>query len=202
MANNEDNHAAESVSMNGVSQLTPKKGKRKGRLDFNARGTRAQRWISQNKVLCVSLCINICFIISTVAYFASPQPNNNEQPCISSPPLCPDDSHMHRKRCYYFSEEEYNWTSSEKFCSSRNSSLAKIEIDEQDFVERNIQNYPFWVGLYKSIDQQWKWIDGENARKPAGDGGDCAYLHVFKKMEANSGRCSTPHRFICKSEIH
>nr|XP_060617032.1 C-type lectin domain family 2 member D-like [Anolis sagrei ordinatus] len=106
---------------------------------------------------------------------------------------------MHRKNCYYFSKDELNWTESENACFSRNSSLARIGIEEEDFVKGIMQNKPFWIGLHKSFDQSWKWPNGENATKPAGNGGDCAYLHG--SVEANSGRCNIPHRYICKSEV-
>uniref|UniRef100_A0A803TVX9 C-type lectin domain-containing protein n=1 Tax=Anolis carolinensis TaxID=28377 RepID=A0A803TVX9_ANOCA len=38
-------------------------------------------------------------------------------------PSCPDDWIGYRRKCYYFSLEKRNWTSSQDFCSSQKATL-------------------------------------------------------------------------------
>nr|XP_056701400.1 C-type lectin domain family 2 member D-like [Euleptes europaea] len=113
---------------------------------------------------------------------------------------CPYDWIGHRGKCYYISEKEDNWTSSQSFCLVHGASLAIIENKEKVFVSRIKGNHPSWIGLHRDPGQPWKWTNGENSTlKVIGDGGNCAYLN--DEGTASSSRCGTEHHFICSKSL-
>ncbi|XP_066578915.1 C-type lectin domain family 4 member E [Amia ocellicauda] len=63
-------------------------------------------------------------------------------------------------RCYFFSTDEMNWTSSRDNCSSKQGHLVIIETaEEQKFIEHHVSR-PNWIGLTdlkKTGD--WCWVD-------------------------------------------
>ncbi|XP_058026092.1 C-type lectin domain family 2 member D-like [Ahaetulla prasina] len=110
---------------------------------------------------------------------------------------CPSDWIGHQGHCYKLSGEEKNWKESQNFCISHTASLAKITQEEMAIVKMFTRENVFWIGLRREPDQPWKWLDGENSTlEVMGNGGDCAYLD--EDVTANSGRCTTEHRYICK----
>uniref|UniRef100_A0A914E3N2 C-type lectin domain-containing protein n=1 Tax=Acrobeloides nanus TaxID=290746 RepID=A0A914E3N2_9BILA len=66
--------------------------------------------------------------------------------------------------CYYFSEEQVNWTTAQQRCISKNSNLTSIHSQEEnDFIYTNSKLVRFtywWAGLYfDKTGNKWKWID-------------------------------------------
>ncbi|XP_066578897.1 C-type lectin domain family 4 member E isoform X2 [Amia ocellicauda] len=63
-------------------------------------------------------------------------------------------------RCYFFSTDEMNWTSSRDNCLSMQGHLVIIETaEEQTFIKHNVSR-PIWIGLTdlkKTGD--WRWVD-------------------------------------------
>nr|XP_020671467.1 C-type lectin domain family 2 member D-like [Pogona vitticeps] len=119
--------------------------------------------------------------------------------CAFSSP-CPPLWIMFEGKCYYFSKEGKNWTSSQTFCSSYGASLARITTNEKDFIMWLKGKTPYWIGLGRDRDQSWKWINGENATlEVIGNGGDCAYL--VDDFKASSSRCNTEHSWICQRPV-
>uniref|UniRef100_A0A8C8RVC9 C-type lectin domain-containing protein n=1 Tax=Pelusios castaneus TaxID=367368 RepID=A0A8C8RVC9_9SAUR len=118
-------------------------------------------------------------------------------------PSCLDGWIGYRGKCYYFSEEEKNWGSSQHFCTSVNASLATIDTQqEKDFVMRYAGLTEHWIGLRRESDQSWKWVNGTQFNQfSIRGGGDCAYLNYEKRV--SSSRCSTERWWICsKPEVH
>lgn len=72
------------------------------------------------------LLVNVVLFLMTVQAF---QPH--AQPCFQ----CPFDWIRYRGKCYYFSEVEGNWTSSQDNCSALGASLAMLDSTE-DLVRR------------------------------------------------------------------
>ncbi|KAL8213024.1 UNVERIFIED_CONTAM: hypothetical protein K2H54_060248 [Gekko kuhli] len=117
--------------------------------------------------------------------------------CNCGGPSCPNDWIGHKGKCYYVSEKEGNWSSSQSFCSAHGAFLAAIEDEEKVFVSRITHNRPSWIGLYRDLGQPWQWTNGENSLPEViGEGGNCAYLNDEGK--ASSSRCSTEHHWICR----
>ncbi|XP_015681309.1 C-type lectin domain family 2 member D-like [Protobothrops mucrosquamatus] len=109
---------------------------------------------------------------------------------------CPPDWIGHQMKCFYFSDEEKNWTASQEFCSLHNASLAIIEKEERDFVQRYKGSTPHWIGFKRDPDQDWKWINGNASTLTVlGNGGNCAFLNDEGK--ASSSMCRTVHHWIC-----
>ncbi|XP_032997816.1 C-type lectin domain family 5 member A-like [Lacerta agilis] len=113
-------------------------------------------------------------------------------PAHSSPP-CPHLWFWYEGICYFFSDEEKSWMSSQEFCLSFNASLAVIPNNEKvrgvtgdvfwnwvrniasqgsniylfwylkDIVKRWTGENSYWIGLRRDPDQPWKWTNGENS---------------------------------------
>ncbi|KAM3848442.1 C-type lectin domain family 2 member E-like [Vipera latastei] len=103
----------------------------------------------------------------------------------------------HQMKCFFFSNEESNWTAAQEFCSSNNASLAIIENEDlKVFVQRYKGSTPHWIGLKRDPGQPWKWINGNvSTWKVLGDGGNCAFLN--DEGGASSSMCRTLHHWIC-----
>ncbi|XP_062825612.1 C-type lectin domain family 2 member A [Anolis carolinensis] len=114
-----------------------------------------------------------------------------------SGPACPYDWIGYRGRCYFFSTETRNWTSSQNFCLSHGAHLLNFNpIEEKEFVMRYRGKTSFWIGLSRDPGQPWKWTKGETSMlKVIGDGGNCAFLN--SEATATSFRCHTELPWIC-----
>nr|XP_032643797.1 C-type lectin domain family 2 member B-like isoform X2 [Chelonoidis abingdonii] len=112
-------------------------------------------------------------------------------------PCCPDGWVGFRGKCYYFSDAEGTWDSSQSLCSSLNASLAEINTKKDlDFIMRYKGVSEFWIGLKRELAQLWQWVNGEqfnNLFMVRGEG-DCAYL---SDGFATSSWCSTKRYWIC-----
>nr|XP_020633108.1 C-type lectin domain family 2 member D-like [Pogona vitticeps] len=142
-------------------------------------------------VLCLVLCI-----IFVVLFHLLKKPSDGEVPHPCHTPPCPTHWFWYQGMCYYFSEGEKNWTSSQDFCFSHNASLARITKEETDFIHLLKGKDAFWIGLRRSPGQPWTWLNGDIATlEVLGDGGDCAYLD--NEFRAISARCRTTFRWMC-----
>ncbi|XP_044838747.1 C-type lectin domain family 2 member D-like [Mauremys mutica] len=115
-----------------------------------------------------------------------------------SVPSCLEGWVGYRGKCYYFSNEEKNWDSSQHFCSSFNASLAVIDTQqEKDFMMRYANLAEHWIGLRRESGQPWKWVNGTIFSQQLFEvraEGDCAYLSdVF----VSSSRCYSLRNGIC-----
>ncbi|XP_074873458.1 C-type lectin domain family 2 member D-like [Carettochelys insculpta] len=99
-------------------------------------------------------------------------------------PYCPDEWVGYRGKCYYFSEEEKDWDSSQHFCSSFNASLATIDTrKEQEFIRRYAGLVEHWIGLRREPGQPWTWVNG---------------TPISQKLHDQSrGRCERTEERLC-----
>ncbi|XP_075451448.1 C-type lectin domain family 2 member B-like isoform X2 [Ascaphus truei] len=143
---------------------------------------------------CVLIGVLIGVLISVpIGYYSAPK---------SSP--CPDDWMLVSGRCYYFSERETDWKSSEKFCTDAGGSLVMLKDNKTEEVVNRLKNkYDYWIGLKKDAQGKWKWSDGTlytGKIAPEEDGSqlDCAYL------DSRIGvlHCSSQRRWICTKDPH
>uniref|UniRef100_A0A8C8RG48 C-type lectin domain-containing protein n=1 Tax=Pelusios castaneus TaxID=367368 RepID=A0A8C8RG48_9SAUR len=113
-------------------------------------------------------------------------------------PTCPNGWVGFRGKCYYFSEDEGNWTSSQTHCSALNTSLAGIDTwQDMGFMVRHKGTFDHWIGLRRDLGQPWKWANGtefNNLFPIEGGGGDCAYLN---RGEVSSSQCTGIRFWIC-----
>ncbi|KAH1182644.1 hypothetical protein KIL84_004136, partial [Mauremys mutica] len=118
-------------------------------------------------------------------------------PCLAAV-ACPEGWVGYGGKCYYFSELEGNWSSSQSHCSSLGASLAGIDtLQENAFMLRYKGPPDHWIGLQREQDQPWKWPNGTefNNLFEVRGGGDCAYLN--EKAAVSSSRCYTRRNWIC-----
>ncbi|XP_069506605.1 early activation antigen CD69-like isoform X1 [Ambystoma mexicanum] len=114
-------------------------------------------------------------------------------------PPCGEGWIWFRNKCYYFSEQEANWTDAEHACASLNSSLAVIDNQrEMDFVRRYKGKRDHWIGLRRDSGQPWKWANGTEFSNwfTIKDFSDCAFLNSI----VQSSECYSTLNWICISK--
>uniref|UniRef100_A0A8C5UC73 C-type lectin domain-containing protein n=1 Tax=Malurus cyaneus samueli TaxID=2593467 RepID=A0A8C5UC73_9PASS len=86
---------------------------------------------------------------------------------------CPAGWLYFQRKCYYLSENEAAWNSSQSLCSSHNASLLVIETRQE--LVRDTQDP--WIGLYKR-NEEFFWVDGKalDHEFAVKGSGSCAYL--------------------------
>ncbi|XP_007935413.1 C-type lectin domain family 2 member D-like [Orycteropus afer afer] len=114
---------------------------------------------------------------------------------------CPEYWIGFRGKCYYFSEETRNWTFSQTFCVSMESTLVQFEtLEELNFLKRYKGPSDHWVGLSReSSHGVWKWTDGteHNSSLIIRGVGECAYLN---DIGVSSARMYTDRKWICSKQ--
>uniref|UniRef100_A0A8B9BWZ2 C-type lectin domain-containing protein n=1 Tax=Anser brachyrhynchus TaxID=132585 RepID=A0A8B9BWZ2_9AVES len=122
--------------------------------------------------------------------------SDKDIPACPSLELCPSDWLYFQKKCYYLSESEANWNSSQNFCSLHNASLLVIEnLQELSFMVKITKQDP-WIGLYK-INEEFFWVNGstlDNKLIEVKGSGNCAYLE--SKGVSASG-CYLTRKWVC-----
>uniref|UniRef100_A0A8C3RJB7 C-type lectin domain-containing protein n=1 Tax=Chelydra serpentina TaxID=8475 RepID=A0A8C3RJB7_CHESE len=165
-----------------------------------------QRAVGWKAPLAVGVVVLVVIVAVAVILLHVKSPLESKLPHVSTPvhlnvqfpgPCCPDGWVGYRGKCYYFSEAEGTWDSSQSFCSSLNASLAWIDTEKDlMFILRYKGVSEFWIGLKRVSAQTWLWVNGEqlnNLFTVRGEG-DCAYL---SDSFAASSWCSTKRYWIC-----
>uniref|UniRef100_A0A8C3ALJ6 Mannose receptor, C type 1b n=1 Tax=Cyclopterus lumpus TaxID=8103 RepID=A0A8C3ALJ6_CYCLU len=134
------------------------------------------------------------------------------------PGICPQDTNEEHHQsytwlpfkghCYLFVTDEIEWADAASSCVRHGGILTSIEDpDEQKFLESNVEifkdaNSAFWVGLYKTHNGEWKWLD-----KTVMDYTNWAEAEPdddYAEMETSHGTWRTGRRwhdraYICKT---
>lgn len=154
------------------------------------------RLIQHPLVLLILAVLIIVIIVLSLVIAVLPWHSNKN--LVPDGPACPVLWISYRGACYYFSQEEKGWTSSQHFCVSFHSSLVTTEKKEtEDFVVSYTCSGNYWLGLKKE-NNFWKWLNGDYAHVHVLEyGGSCAYLTNARHFEVRSSLCSVPHRWIC-----
>ncbi|XP_032997469.1 C-type lectin domain family 2 member D-like [Lacerta agilis] len=112
-------------------------------------------------------------------------------------PACPDGWVGYERKCYFFSEEERNWTSAQSFCISQGSSLAAIQSElERVFMLRFKGEADHWIGLRKDFNDTWIWADGSEYSNTLVVKGSENCTSLSKEFVIAS-RCHIPTKWIC-----
>ncbi|XP_032643799.1 C-type lectin domain family 2 member B-like isoform X2 [Chelonoidis abingdonii] len=165
-----------------------------------------QRAVGWKAPLTVGVVVLVLIVAVALILLHVKSPPESKLPHVSTPvrlnvrfpaPCCLDGWVGYRGKCYYFSEAEGTWDSSQSFCSSLNASLAGIDTEKDlTFIMRYKGVSEFWIGLKRESAQLWRWVNGEqfnNLFMVRGEG-DCAYL---SDGFATSSWCSTKRYWIC-----
>ncbi|XP_057618192.1 C-type lectin domain family 2 member E-like [Chionomys nivalis] len=123
-------------------------------------------------------------------------------PAIVSPEAgnvtCPRDWITYGSKCFYFSEDTSNWTSSQTSCMELEANLTQVDSPEElDFLYRKNGYSPAWIGLHReSSEQPWMWTDNTEYKNLVliRGNGNHAYL---SDRGISSGRDYIHRRWIC-----
>ncbi|XP_055648524.1 C-type lectin domain family 2 member D-like isoform X2 [Falco peregrinus] len=144
-------------------------------------------------MVCVMLMLLVFTLLVTLTVVrvgsSSPQPDFSH--------VCPDTWLGFQGKCYYFSEDESNWTTSQESCVALGASLASINtMDELVFIKRYKGEANRWFGLRKEKDESWWWTNGTafNNWFEVRGGGPCAYLN---QESISSSLCQTKKNWLC-----
>ncbi|KAM9332480.1 macrophage mannose receptor 1-like isoform 2-T2 [Pholidichthys leucotaenia] len=130
------------------------------------------------------------------------------------PGSCPESKRQRtwipfRGHCYLFLWAiQESWAHASVECIKMGGNLVSIEDPfEGRFIRNNIELLKdnardFWVGLYKSYEGEWKWIDNSpvdytNWKSETGDGHSCVDI-ISDTGEWETSYCSNRMPFICK----
>ncbi|XP_032095042.1 C-type lectin domain family 2 member D-like [Thamnophis elegans] len=116
---------------------------------------------------------------------------------VSQGVACPDFWIGYRRKCFYVSKEERNWSLSLNTCSSFNASLAVIDNQEElDFWVGILKSFHYWFGISREVNQDWKWANGTKFKNqfPVRGEGLCAYING---KGTDSTLCSMEKLFLC-----
>ncbi|KAM6314491.1 uncharacterized protein O3Q21_009574 [Podargus strigoides] len=122
-------------------------------------------------------------------------------PVCPSLELCPSGWLYVQRKCYYLSESEASWNSSQMFCSTHNASLLMIENHQELSFMVKITKQDPWIGLYKR-NEEFIWVNGkalDNKLIEVKGSGNCAYLE--SKGVSASG-CYLTRKWVCSLNIN
>uniref|UniRef100_A0A8C0E9Y9 C-type lectin domain-containing protein n=1 Tax=Bubo bubo TaxID=30461 RepID=A0A8C0E9Y9_BUBBB len=154
--------------------------------------------------VCFKALLVFCFICfsrtpesSTIVFclFTVNRSSTKDFPVCPSLELCPSDWLYFQRKCYYLSESEASWNSSQSFCSLHNASLLVIE-NQQELITKQDP----WIGLYKR-NEDFFWVNGkplDNELIEVKGSGNCAYLE--SKGVSVSG-CYLTRKWVCSLNI-
>ncbi|XP_064318581.1 killer cell lectin-like receptor subfamily G member 2 isoform X2 [Phalacrocorax carbo] len=112
------------------------------------------------------------------------------------PEQCPSEWIGYRKKCYFISEEEKNWTYSWAFCAKNESFLAFFENQEEMSLAKHVKVDGSWIGLRRK-GENFYWDNGVALKMDSfqiRNHSECAYLDAFT---ISTSACSLPRRWIC-----
>ncbi|XP_066175771.1 C-type lectin domain family 2 member L-like [Sylvia atricapilla] len=148
----------------------------------------------------VSGVLTAAVILISCIQFVNPCPVKDFPVCPSLD-LCPSGWLYFQRKCYYLSESEATWNSSQSICSSHNASLLVIENHQElNFIMKITKQDP-WIGLNKQ-NEEFFWVNGEvldNDLFEVKGSGNCAYLE--SKGVSASG-CHLTRKWVCSLTIN
>nr|XP_005289389.1 zinc finger protein RFP-like [Chrysemys picta bellii] len=145
----------------------------------------------------VAAVVATVLAVLLIAVIAWSVPKANVTTPDSPATCCPENWIGYHGKCYLFSEDEADWTSSQHSCSSHSASLAWLDtLQEKDFLMRHKGYLDPWISLRREPGQPWKWPNGSVFNDPVqtGEGGECAYMF---KNTISSSKCYTQRNWIC-----
>ncbi|XP_058938656.1 C-type lectin domain family 2 member D11-like [Kogia breviceps] len=151
-------------------------------------------------VIPLSCCILMIVVLATIVMVLSTflTVRNTKPVSYVLYVTCPKEWIGFGSKCFYFSEDTRNWTSSQTFCTSLEAVLAQFETEEElKFLKRYKGPSDHWIGLRReSSHHDWKWADSTeyNASFAIKGVGECAYLN---DIGLSSARSYTDRNWIC-----
>ncbi|XP_053834256.1 C-type lectin domain family 2 member B-like isoform X2 [Vidua macroura] len=148
-------------------------GERGGSAGRGTKGLFSNIWLWR----AVAGVLTAAVILISCIHFVKPS-LAKEFPVCPSLDLCPSGWLYFQRKCYYLSENEAAWNSSQSSCSSHNASLLVIENHQELSFMMKITKQDPWIGLYKR-NEGFFWVNGKalnNELFEVKGSGSCAYL--------------------------
>nr|XP_013804214.1 PREDICTED: C-type lectin domain family 2 member L-like [Apteryx mantelli mantelli] len=141
----------------------------------------------------ICLLAGLLFLAGLVLFILHAKVHYEELPSEQ----CPSEWIGYRKKCYFISEEEKNWTSSQTFCAKNGSLLAVSENQkEMNSLAKRLKMEDSWIGLRKK-GESFYWENGIALKMDLfqiQNHSECAYLESFT---ISTSACSLPRCWIC-----
>ncbi|XP_064012082.1 C-type lectin domain family 2 member L-like [Pogoniulus pusillus] len=172
-----------------------------GRGGFPERGTASRKGLLSNVWLWrgVAGVLTAAVVLTLYIQFVN-RSSAKAFPVCPSLELCPSGWLYFQRKCYYLSESEASWNSSQSLCSLHNASLLVIGNQEElSFMVKITKEDP-WIGLYKR-NKEFFWVNGnalDNKLIEVKGSGNCAYLE--SKGVSASG-CYLTRKWVCSFNV-
>ncbi|XP_009984729.1 PREDICTED: C-type lectin domain family 2 member A-like, partial [Tauraco erythrolophus] len=165
-------------------------------------GRRCKEWFLRSRArrqclrYCVMLVVIIIMVITVVitTYVAGLWTSHSGKGAYEQ---CSSEWIGYGNKCYFISEEERNWTSSQTFCAESGSSLAVFESQEEVLsLAKHLRIEDTWIGLRKK-GESFYWQNGvalKNDSFQIDNHSECAY---WDGSTISTSACSLPRRYIC-----
>ncbi|XP_036924279.1 C-type lectin domain family 2 member B [Sturnira hondurensis] len=153
------------------------------------------------KTLVIGLLVLILLVLIIICVYTANKVHQSIQ-CCCCQCCCPDGWIGFQDYCYYFSDDEKNWTSSRNHCIAEHADLAVIDTTHMmDFLRQHKHTSDHWIGLKMKENQMGKWVNGAifNQLFKVSGNETCAYLGDDGVATA---RCYTGRKFICRKKKH
>ncbi|XP_067425477.1 early activation antigen CD69-like [Emydura macquarii macquarii] len=147
----------------------------------------------------IGIGVVVGVIVIIIGMFALPAKQCEPCPATPASPVsaCLNGWVGYLWKCYYFSEAEADWTSSQSKCSTLGASLTGIDTkEEMGFMKRYKGPESYWIGLHREPGQPWKWTSGTEFNNwfPIAGEETCAFM-IGNNISSSS--CSKTQRWIC-----
>ncbi|XP_075297714.1 C-type lectin domain family 2 member B-like [Opisthocomus hoazin] len=157
-------------------------------------GRLCREWFFQSKCFCLCLLFGVLVSIIIVLLAVKPETSHDGK---FLPEQCPSEWIGYKKKCYFVSEEEKDWTSSQTFCARNESLLAIFENQEEmHSLAKRLKIDDSWIGLRKK-GESFYWENGVALQMDLfqiRNHSECAYLDT---LTISTSACSLPRRWIC-----
>ncbi|KAM6137453.1 C-type lectin domain family 2 member B-like isoform 1-T2 [Pterocles gutturalis] len=159
-------------------------------------GKCCKEWFLQSKykIFCLVLACLLVLAVIAIVFVAKTETSHYGK---FLPEQCPSEWISYKNKCYFISEEEKNWTSSQTFCNGNESLLAVFETQEEmHSLAKRLKMDDCWIGLRKK-GESFYWENGIALKVDSfqiQNHSVCAYLEA---STISTSACSLPRRWIC-----
>nr|XP_048296044.1 C-type lectin domain family 2 member E-like isoform X2 [Myodes glareolus] len=112
--------------------------------------------------------------------------------------VCPRNWIGFGNKCFDFSEDMENWTSSQNYCRALGAQLARFDSQEElNFLKRYKGSSDHWIGLHRgSSEQPWMWTDNTEYNNLVSTRGEGQHAYLSDRG-ISSGRNNIHRKWIC-----
>ncbi|KAM7129872.1 C-type lectin domain family 2 member D-like isoform 1-T2 [Ciconia maguari] len=173
-------------------------------------GRHCKMWFLQSKFRWLCLAFGFVLVVIIIAFVVKHETSYHRK---SHSEQCPDEWIGYKKKCYFISKKEKNWTASRTFCAKNESLLAIFENQEEMCsLAKLLKIDDSWIGLRKK-GESFYWengialkVDSYNGNtdfehiavpvsKSCNDSPQSAHNLLMKKKHSNEEKKSFHHHY-------